>query len=103
MCIVISCFITSSFYYNSVCCNRMRLWSDEKNIDASSTSVERLNINVCFASKHVTVGSPSRGGDVAVYVFDINQPSLPTAFYSVLASICLYGPFNCISFHKFSR
>ena len=31
-------------------------------------------------------GSPSRGGDVAVYVFDINQPSLPTPFYSVLVS-----------------
>ena len=23
-------------------------------------------------------------------------------FYSVLVSICLYGPFNCITFHKFS-
>ena len=34
-------------------------------------------------------GSPSRGGDVAVYVLDINQPSLPTPFYSVLLSIPL--------------
>ena len=34
---------------------------------------------------------------------DINQLSLPTPFYSVLKSICLYGPFNCISFHKSSR
>ena len=32
-------------------------------------------------------GSPSRGGDVTVYVCDINQPSLPTPFYSVLVSI----------------
>ena len=35
----------------------------------------------------VPVGSPARGGDVGdgdVYVFDINQPSLPTPFYSVL-------------------
>ena len=31
--------------------------------------------------------SPSRGGDVAVYVFDINQPSLPTPFYSVFVSV----------------
>ena len=30
---------------------------------------------------------PTRGGDVAVYVFDINQPSSPTPFYSVLVSI----------------
>ena len=35
----------------------------------------------------VLVGSPSRGGDVAVYVKDINQPSLPTLFYSVLVSV----------------
>ena len=34
-------------------------------------------------------GLPSRGGDVAVYVFDISQPSLPTPFYSVLVSIFL--------------
>ena len=26
--------------------------------------------------------SRSRGGDVAVHVFDINQPSLPTLFFS---------------------
>ena len=32
-------------------------------------------------------GSPSRGGDVKVYVCDMNQPSLPTPFYSVLVSI----------------
>ena len=30
---------------------------------------------------------PSRGGDVAVYVCDINQPSLPTPFYSGLVSV----------------
>ena len=74
--------------------------------------------------------SPSRGGDVAVYVLDINQPSLPTPFYSVLVSVsvfmdlstvfhsinsgdnsphshsillilfCLIGPFNNIALHE---
>ena len=34
----------------------------------------------------VPAGSSSRGGDVAVCVFDINQSSLPTPFYSVLVS-----------------
>ena len=38
----------------------------------------------------VSMGSPSRGGDVAVYVFDINQPSLPTPFYSVPVSISAF-------------
>ena len=39
----------------------------------------------------VPVGSPSRGGDVALYVFDmINQPSLPTPFYSVHVSISVF-------------
>ena len=51
----------------------------------------------------VPAGSPSRGGIVAVYDFDLNEPSLPTPLYSVLASISVYGPFNCVSFHRFSR
>ena len=35
--------------------------------------------------------------------FDIKQLSLPTPFYSALGiSFCLYSPFNCISFRKFS-
>ena len=38
----------------------------------------------------VPVGSLSCGGDVAVYVFDINQPSLLTPFYSVLVSISVF-------------
>ena len=46
----------------------------------------------------VPVGSPSCDRDVTVYVFIIKQPSLPTPF--ILFS---YGPFNCISFHKFSQ
>ena len=33
------------------------------------------------------MGSPSRGGDVTVDVFDINQLSLPTPFYFLLVSI----------------
>ena len=54
----------------------------------------------------VTSGSPSRGGDVAVFAFDISQRSLLIPFYSVLVFFfffCLFGPFNCISFHKFSE
>ena len=31
--------------------------------------------------------SPSRGGDVAVYILDINQASLPISFHSVLVSV----------------
>ena len=50
----------------------------------------------------VPAGSPSRDGDVVVCVKDVNQPSLSTPFYSC-AYFCLHGPFNCISFHKFSR
>ena len=34
--------------------------------------------------------SLSHGGNVAVYVFDINQPSLPTPFYSVLISVSVF-------------
>ena len=35
-------------------------------------------------------GSLSRGGELAVNDFDIDQPSLPTPFYSVLASISVF-------------
>ena len=38
----------------------------------------------------VPAGSPSRGGDVTVYVRDINQPSLPTRFYSVHESVSVF-------------
>ena len=36
------------------------------------------------------MGSPSRGEDVAVDVFSLNQPSLPTPFYSVLVSMSVF-------------
>ena len=47
----------------------------------------------------VPAGSPSRGGDVAVYVFDINQPSLPTPFYPVLVSIFVFVALSTV-FHS---
>ena len=51
----------------------------------------------------VPAGSPSDGGDVTVYVYDISQPSLPTPFlFRSCVYFCLYGPFTCISFHQFS-
>ena len=56
---------------------------------------------LCYSSfSWVPTGSPSRGGDVAVYVFDINQPSLPTPFYSALVSVSV---FMAVSFHKSSQ
>ena len=36
---------------------------------------------------NVPAGSPSRGGDVAVYIFCINQPLFLTPFYLALVSI----------------
>ena len=44
-------------------------------------------------------GVPSCGGDVAVYIFDINQPSMPTPFYSVLVSVFIFMAFSTI-FHS---
>ena len=38
--------------------------------------------------------SPSRGGDVTVYVYDINQPRLHNLSYSVLVSISVLMPFQ---------
>ena len=79
----------------------------------------------------VPAGLPSCGGNGAVDIFDINQPSLPTPVYSVLVSVsvfmalstvfdsikspdnstfslffqsyfCLIGPFNYTSLMKVS-
>ena len=47
----------------------------------------------------VPAGSPSRGGDVAVYVFDVNQPSLPTPIHSVLVSISVLMALSTV-FHS---
>ena len=46
--------------------------------------------NLACAVLIVPTGSPSRGGDVAVFVFDINQLSLPTPFYFVLVSVSVF-------------
>ena len=43
-----------------------------------------------YLSVSVPTGSPSRGGNVAVYVIDRNQPSLPTPFYSLLVSVSVF-------------
>ena len=50
-------------------------------------------------SQLVPSGSPSRGGDVTVYVCDINQPSLATPFYSVLVSISVFMALSTV-FHS---
>ena len=47
----------------------------------------------------VPAGSPSRGRDAAVYVFNINQPSLSTPFYSVLVSISVFITLSTV-FHS---
>ena len=78
------------------------LTETEKSLHSQSSALGFF-FKLDLSSLRVPTGSPSRGGDVAVYVFDINQPSLSTPFCSALVSVCLYGPFNCISFHKFSR
>ena len=43
-------------------------------------------------------GSPFRGGDVTVSVLDINQPSSPTPFYSVLVSVSVFMALSTV-FH----
>ena len=47
----------------------------------------------------VPEGSPSRSGNVAVYVFDIKQLSLPNRFYSVLVSVSVFVALSTV-FHS---
>ena len=60
----------------------------------STRAHSRLGIKDMFSFVTVPKGSPSHGGDVMVYIKDINQPSLPTLFYSVLASISVFMAFQ---------
>ena len=46
----------------------------------------------------VSTGLPSRRGDAAIYVFDINQPSLSTPFNSVLVSVSVFMTLSTV-FH----
>ena len=55
------------------------------------------NCPVCCTT--VPAGSPSRGGDVTVHVKDINQPSMPTPFYSVLVSVSVFMALSAV-FHS---
>ena len=57
------------------------------------------NLLSYFPVIEVPTGSPSRGGDVTVYVKDINQPSLPTPFYSVLVSVSVFMALSTL-FHS---
>ena len=58
------------------------------------------SIFVCRSSLLIVpAGSSSRGGDVTVYVPDINQPSLPTPFYSVLVSVSVFMALSTV-FHS---
>ena len=47
----------------------------------------------------VPAGSPSRGGDAAVDVFDTNQPNLPTLFYSILVPVSVFMSLSVV-FHS---
>ena len=55
-----------------------------------------IEIAVSFG---VPTGPPLRYGDVEAYVFDVNQPSLPTPFYSVLVSISVFTAISTV-FHS---
>ena len=57
----------------------------------------------CLCCYVVPVGSPSRGGDVTAYVLHKPTELAHSFLYCSCVYFCLYGPFNCISFYKFSR
>ena len=55
-----------------------------------------------FSMTTVPAGSPSRGGDVTVYVWHKPTELARSSLFCSCVYFCLFGPFNCISFHKFS-
>ena len=74
----------------------------------SGVSPDRANCGCCLETwllvlglhpSCVPPGSPSRGGDVTVSVPDINQPSLPPPFYSLLVSVSVFITLSIV-FHS---
>ena len=66
------------------------------------TNDANLHVKALSATElrsEVPADSPLRGGGVAVYVFGINQPRLPTPFYSVLVSISVFMALSTV-FHS---
>ena len=51
----------------------------------------------------VPTGLPSRGGDITVYVWHKPAELVHSFLLCSCVYFCLCGPFNCISFHKFSQ
>ena len=52
-----------------------------------------------MAHRSVYPRGAARGGDVAVYVFNISKPSLPTPFHSVLVPISVFMALSTV-FHS---
>ena len=70
------------------------------------TTATNPNLSVCLSLSLLPLSpslspmdAPSRGGDVAVYVFDVNQPNLSTRFYSVLVSVSAFMSLSTV-FHS---
>ena len=82
-----------------------RAFFGDSTVGQDQRLVKFLPVYFCFfitrllnTVKHVPVSSPSRGEDV-VHIFDINQPSLPTPFLSVLVSISVFIALSTV-FHS---
>ena len=58
-----------------------------------------LELNNCSLFFGRYIQNYLRGEDVTVYVYDINQPSLSTHFYSVLVSISVFVALSTV-FHS---
>ena len=71
-----------------------------------------FELGVCLCCEHsavchvilmqVPVSSPSCGGDVEVCVWHKPTELAHSCWFCSCVCFCLYGPFSCISFHKFS-
>ena len=87
--------------------NHMIWWEECSNVTLNALQVSVcLYVSLLFLSHTYPRRLTYMWWGCCNFCLWLNQLSLPTASCSVLESFvffCLYGPFNCISFHKFSR
>ena len=84
------------FFLSVLLCD---VWLTGLKIPTNSVLLLLFFFYLFFFFFSVPMGSHSRCGDVAGYVFDINQPSLPTPVCSVLVSVSVFMAFSTV-FHS---
>ena len=98
-------WLQTGAYVQLLVCTRSVRWGQWGQVDQGGPAVSsNIIMKVCLRFCRCQSMVQFQRASVSLSL-DVNQLSLPSPFNSVLVHVCfcLYGPFNCSSFHYFSR